>query len=54
MVPWVGMQCVIVTFPDHTHLRSAIFMLKSCLNKGCECMGGMYTVLQDFRIEIKS
>ena len=20
-VPWVGMQCVIVVFPDHTHLR---------------------------------
>ena len=19
-VPWVGMQCVIVVFPDHTHL----------------------------------
>ena len=44
MVPWVGLQCVIVTIPDHTHLRFAIFMLKKrCLNKGCECMGGMYT-----------
>ena len=21
MVPWVGLQCVIVIFPDHTHLR---------------------------------
>ena len=20
MVPWAGMQCVIVIFPDHTHL----------------------------------
>ena len=20
-VPWVGLQCVIVVFPDHTHLR---------------------------------
>ena len=20
MVPWVGLQCVIVVFPDHTHL----------------------------------
>ena len=20
MVPWVGVQCVIVVFPDHTHL----------------------------------
>ena len=22
-VPWVGMQCVIVVFPDHTHLLFA-------------------------------
>ena len=21
-VPWVGLQCVIVVFPDHTHLLS--------------------------------
>ena len=20
-VPWVGLQCVIVVFPDHTHLQ---------------------------------
>ena len=20
-VPWVGLQCVIVVFPDHTHFR---------------------------------
>ena len=20
--PWVGLQCVIVTFPDHAHLRT--------------------------------
>ena len=20
-VPWVGLQCVLVVFPDHTHLR---------------------------------
>ena len=20
MVPWVGLQCVILVFPDHTHL----------------------------------
>ena len=20
-MPWVGLQCVIVVFPDHTHLR---------------------------------
>ena len=23
MVPWVGLQCVIVVFPDHTHLPFA-------------------------------
>ena len=21
MVPWVGLQCIIVVFPDHTHLH---------------------------------
>ena len=21
-VPWVGLQCVIVVFPDHTHLEA--------------------------------
>ena len=25
--PWVGLQCVIVVFPDHTHLLLTIFML---------------------------
>ena len=24
MVPWVGLQCLIVVFPDHTHLLSDI------------------------------
>ena len=23
-VPWVGLQCVIVVFPDHTHLLFSI------------------------------
>ena len=23
-VPWVGLQCVIVVFPDHTHLLFAL------------------------------
>ena len=27
-VPWVGLQCVIVVFPDHTHL---LFKRKSLL-----------------------
>ena len=31
MVPWVGLHCVIVVFPDHTHLLlalEALFLLK--------------------------
>ena len=24
-VPWVGLQCVIVVFPDHTHLLFFMF-----------------------------
>ena len=28
-VPWVGLQRVIVVFPDHTHLRF-VLILKSC------------------------
>ena len=28
-VPWVGMQCVIVVFPDHTHLLSDIILSKT-------------------------
>ena len=23
-VPWVGLQCVLVVFPDHTHLRFSV------------------------------
>ena len=26
-VPYVGMQCVIVAFPDHTHLRFLIVLV---------------------------
>ena len=26
-VPWVGLQCVIVVFPDHTHL---LFVSNNC------------------------
>ena len=31
MVPWVGLQCVIVVFPDHAHL---LFGLKTLLPQG--------------------
>ena len=30
MVPWVGMQCVIVVFPDHTHL---LFVIEKKLHR---------------------
>ena len=26
-VPWVGLQCVIVVFPDHTHLLFVIHII---------------------------
>ena len=29
-MPWVGLQCVIVVFPDHTNL---LFFLFSCIAK---------------------
>ena len=27
-VPWVGLQCVIVVFPDHTHLHFVKLLLR--------------------------
>ena len=37
MVPWVGLQCVIVVFPDHTHFfvgdNEALFY-SQCILKG--------------------
>ena len=27
MVPWVGLQCAIVTFPGHTHLSTHCIVL---------------------------
>ena len=30
-VPWVGLQCVIVVFPDHTHLLLFSHTLKICV-----------------------
>ena len=32
-VPWVGLQCVIVVFPDHTHLLSDIILFKTGITK---------------------
>ena len=44
-VPWVGLQYVIVVFPDHTHLlfdSQQNFFLnfgeKDCLLYGCVCL----------------
>ena len=30
-VPWVGLQCVIVVFPDHTHLLFELMNMKMLL-----------------------
>ena len=32
-VPWVGLQCVIVVFPDHTHLSFLCFIMLNCFMK---------------------
>ena len=36
-MPWVGLQCVTVVFPDHTHLLSDILsgpdMVPNCLQR---------------------
>ena len=29
-VPWFGLPCVIVVFPDHTHLITAVFKFTMC------------------------
>ena len=31
-VPWVGLQCVIVAFPGHTHLLFHVILLRSNVN----------------------
>ena len=37
-VPWVGLQCVIVVFPDHTHLLSYTVFLRHLLEKIMDTM----------------
>ena len=37
-VPWVGLQCVIVVFPDHTHLHCGSSDIIICRD-----FGGMYS-----------
>ena len=32
MVPWVGMQCVIVVFPGHTHFLHVFFVCVKLLH----------------------
>ena len=34
MMPWVGLRCVIVVFPDHTRL---LFVLKGVKASVCTC-----------------
>ena len=45
-VPWVGLQCVIVVCPYHTHF---CFLLKCCCN-GCATM---YTICPFFSVLMK-
>ena len=33
-VPWVGLQCVIVAFPDHTHFLNMDFLTWISLGRG--------------------
>ena len=35
-VSWVGLQCVVVVFPDHTHLPFRIFELHLSLATDCQ------------------
>ena len=39
-VPWVGLQCVIVVFPDQTHLLLVKDMFVACTSLfiSCECI----------------
>ena len=32
-MPCVGLQCVIVVFPDHTHLLFALYLFMYCINE---------------------
>ena len=31
-VPWVGVQCVIVVFPDHTHFLLTLYLIETPFN----------------------
>ena len=35
-VPWIGLQCVIVVFPDHIHLLLYMYMYSNDRSK-CHC-----------------
>ena len=53
MVPWVGLQCVIVVFLDHTHLLliitvkeysgELVVLIEHCIFT-CVCVGGCVRV----------
>ena len=43
-VPWVGMQCVILAFPDHTHsLMERSGSVVECLNRDLRAAGSSLT-----------
>ena len=33
-MPWVGLQCVIVVFPDHTHFLNKVSLTKPTIKSG--------------------
>ena len=47
MVPWVGLQFVIVVFPDHTHLLTKRFFLFSVAYKGSLTVWALYAYFSD-------
>ena len=51
-VPWVGLQCVIVVFPDHTHLLVfffCCFFFKKSIVRSFS-MKSVYPFISDLRV----
>ena len=54
-LPWVGLQCVIVVFPDHTHLLflvslSQFIRVNYKYAYRPEPIGSLYLILRDIKI----
>ena len=47
-VPWVGLQCMIVVFPDHTHLRFEKRCLYWCLIWLSDCKIDISSCLKQY------